>query len=53
VKIEPLAEPESGAKVLDLMEALNASLERGATPSAPRTSTGRRKATGRKRGGRA
>ena len=29
-KIEPQPEPESDAKVLDLMEALNASLQRGA-----------------------
>jgi DNA end-binding protein Ku len=52
VKIEPPAEPESDAKVLDLMEALNASLERGAKRKRTgRTSIGR-KSTGRKSAGR-
>jgi DNA end-binding protein Ku len=50
VKIEPQAEPESDAKVLDLMEALNASLERGAKrKGSGRKSTGHRKAAGHKR----
>ena len=47
-KIEPQPEPESDAKVLDLMEALNASLQRGAKRKGTARKAASRKTASRK-----